>query len=171
MIKQIVDQPPPRGDGRPVWDLVVDDMRERDNLGRARYNTPLRTRNGRDALVDAYQEALDLSVYLRQEIEERVSIEQICEHLALIPGVGDFAPKEVLETIGEIEERVHALEHSNTALRKQLAEVQSVSAYDAGFGRGCQAALHFVEKMQGKRVSNELLEQVMCLREDNGDSV
>lgn len=27
--------------------------------------------NGRDALVDAYQEALDLTMYLRQAIEER----------------------------------------------------------------------------------------------------
>jgi hypothetical protein len=32
---------------------------------------PLRAHNGRDALVDAYQEALDLCVYLRQVIQER----------------------------------------------------------------------------------------------------
>lgn len=40
-------------------------------MGRARYGTPLQAGNGRDALVDAYQEALDLCVYLRQAIEER----------------------------------------------------------------------------------------------------
>lgn len=32
---------------------------------------PLQAHNGRDPLVDAYQEALDLVVYLRQAIEER----------------------------------------------------------------------------------------------------
>jgi hypothetical protein len=46
-------------------------MVARDHVGRARYGTPLQAHNGRDALVDAYQEALDLVVYLRQAIEER----------------------------------------------------------------------------------------------------
>lgn len=65
-------QPPPVGNnGRPVWELVVDDMRERDAVGRKRYGVPLQTNNGRDALIDAYQEALDLCVYLRQVIAER----------------------------------------------------------------------------------------------------
>lgn len=68
----IVDQPPPtRNDGPVVWDLVMADMRERDAVGRARYGTPLQPHNGRDALVDAYQECLDLCVYLRQVIYER----------------------------------------------------------------------------------------------------
>ncbi len=68
----VVDQPAPKpGTGRPVWELVIDDMRERDQVGRARYGRPLEAGNGRDALVDAYQEALDLAVYLRQAIEER----------------------------------------------------------------------------------------------------
>lgn len=55
----------------PIWELVITDMRERDNVGCERYGTPLQANNGRDALVDAYQEALDLVVYLRQAIEER----------------------------------------------------------------------------------------------------
>jgi hypothetical protein len=68
----IVDQPPPTPNERPaVWDLVIADMRERDRVGRERYGTPLQPHNGRDALVDAYQEALDLVVYLRQAISER----------------------------------------------------------------------------------------------------
>jgi hypothetical protein len=32
---------------------------------------PLQAHNGRNALIDAYQEALDLVVYLRQAIEEQ----------------------------------------------------------------------------------------------------
>lgn len=68
----IADQPQPTpSDRRPVWDLVIEDMRERDRVGRQRYGTPLQAHNGRDPLVDAYQEALDLAVYLRQAIEER----------------------------------------------------------------------------------------------------
>lgn len=54
-----------------VWDLVLSDMRARDRLGRRRYGFPLRPNNGRDALRDAYEEALDLCVYLRQAIHER----------------------------------------------------------------------------------------------------
>lgn len=70
----IKDQPPPRpGIGLPIWTLVISDMRERDVIGRRRYGTPLMAHNGRDALVDAYQEALDMVVYLRQAIEERSS--------------------------------------------------------------------------------------------------
>jgi len=54
----------------PVWNLVIADMRERNREGRKKYGTPLQAGNGRNALVDAYQEALDLAVYLRQLIEE-----------------------------------------------------------------------------------------------------
>lgn len=67
-------QPPPKPtDGRPVWELVVEDMTARDHLGRQRYGVPLQAGNGRDALRDAYEEALDLVVYLRQAIEERAA--------------------------------------------------------------------------------------------------
>lgn len=48
----------------------VDDMRQRDAEGRRKYDTPLQAFNGRRPLVDAYQEALDLVVYLRQAVEE-----------------------------------------------------------------------------------------------------
>jgi hypothetical protein len=57
-----------------VWDLVIDDMRDRDLQGLAKYTTRLQPHNGRDALVDAYQEALDLCVYLRQAIYERAEL-------------------------------------------------------------------------------------------------
>ena len=54
-----------------IWDLVISDMKERDLIGAAKYRTNLQPFNGRDALVDAYQESLDLAVYLRQAIYER----------------------------------------------------------------------------------------------------
>lgn len=63
--------PPVPNERKPVWELVMADMAARDAVGRERYGTPLQSFNGRDALVDAYQEALDQVVYLRQAIEER----------------------------------------------------------------------------------------------------
>lgn len=67
----VKEQPAPVRTGGPaVWDLVMDDMAQRDRVGSERYGTRLQPHNDRDALVDAYQEALDLSVYLRQRIEE-----------------------------------------------------------------------------------------------------
>lgn len=64
-------EPPPKPNASPaVWETVIEDMRARDNFGRAKYGTPLQPFNGRKPLVDAYQEALDLVVYLKQEILE-----------------------------------------------------------------------------------------------------
>ena len=62
---------PLANNGPAVWDLVVLDMKARDAEGRRKYGVPLQPHNGRDVLVDAYQEALDLCVYLRQAIFER----------------------------------------------------------------------------------------------------
>jgi hypothetical protein len=65
-------QPPPEpSEGPNIWDLVVDDMQRRSAHGIATYGVPLRGHNGRKALSDAYEEALDLAVYLRQELYER----------------------------------------------------------------------------------------------------
>lgn len=66
------EQPAPVANDKPgVWSLVMQDMQARDTIGRERYGTPLQPHNGRDALTDAYQEALDLAVYLRQALYER----------------------------------------------------------------------------------------------------
>jgi hypothetical protein len=80
-VSLLVDQPAPvnEADENPaVWASVighaigpssaslVPDMLARHELGVQRYGVPLRVWNGRDALADAYQEALDLVVYLEQ---------------------------------------------------------------------------------------------------------
>lgn len=54
-----------------VWDLVLVDIKERDEIGKEKYDTRLQPFNGRNPLKDAYQEALDLVVYLRQAIYEQ----------------------------------------------------------------------------------------------------
>lgn len=59
---------------KPVLSLVLADLTQRVSTGEAEYGEPLTTHNGRDALQDAYEEVLDLCLYLRQAIEERVDL-------------------------------------------------------------------------------------------------
>ena len=67
-----IRQPKPTlTDGPDVLGLVVRDLAVRAGLGLRKYGQPLRPNNGRDALLDAYHEALDLAMYLRQALEER----------------------------------------------------------------------------------------------------
>jgi hypothetical protein len=98
-------------DSTPVWDLVIEDMRARDNEGRRKYGTPLQAGNGRDALVDAYQEILDAAVYLRAEIEDRKA-----------------GPVELLELLDEQSNRIAELE----AEREQCWMVPRVEGWRLG---------------------------------------
>jgi hypothetical protein len=45
-------------------------LMERKNYGFEKYGTILQANNGRDALQDAFEEMMDLVVYLRQYLEE-----------------------------------------------------------------------------------------------------
>lgn len=64
-------QPAPLpADGLDIADLVAADILARKAEGIRRYGTPLRANNGRDALLDAYQESTDCPQYIRQKIEE-----------------------------------------------------------------------------------------------------
>ena len=65
-------QPAPVHNNLPAaWDLVIADMMARDQFGLQKYGTHLQPFNGRDALIDLYQELLDAVVYLRLAIYER----------------------------------------------------------------------------------------------------
>jgi hypothetical protein len=64
-------QPAPTGDGDPVLVEVISDLVTRRGHGIKKYGTELRACNGRDGLADAYQESLDLSMYLKQELMTR----------------------------------------------------------------------------------------------------
>jgi len=62
----------PKPNSHPaMWDLVLEDIKTRDEFGLKKYGTRLQPHNGRDPLIDAYQEALDLVVYLRQAVYEK----------------------------------------------------------------------------------------------------
>jgi hypothetical protein len=68
----VTEQPAPTPNDKPaVWDLVLADMAARHAEGCRKYGTPLQPHNGRDVLVDLYQELLDACVYARQAIFER----------------------------------------------------------------------------------------------------
>jgi len=64
-------QPTPNGDGQDVTKAVQQDLHERAEVGRKKYGERLQPNNGRDALQDAYEESLDLSLYLKQQLMER----------------------------------------------------------------------------------------------------
>ena len=73
--------------GPEIFSLVIADLKERDAIGRRAYGVDLHAVDGRDHLVDAYQECLDMAVYLRQEIEERVILRKFL--IALRDGIDD----------------------------------------------------------------------------------
>lgn len=64
----IAPQAPPEKGKEKVIDFVIKDLQDKNVMGTKKYGTPLHSHNGRDALVDAYQEALVLVMYLRQAI-------------------------------------------------------------------------------------------------------
>lgn len=71
-MKLTEEQPlPSRGSGVSVQDMVIADLESRKEIGIERYGTLLRPHNGRDMLRDAYEEAMDLTIYLRGAIAER----------------------------------------------------------------------------------------------------
>lgn len=93
----VKEQTPPRpNNGVAIWDCVVEDveecqetmrlvwsdkvvnetitlMKQRNLEGVEKYGTPLQAYNGRDPIVDALQELLDATVYLKQACIERVT--------------------------------------------------------------------------------------------------
>lgn len=70
-----MNQPDPiQNDNVPIVDLVLEDLKARKALGIERYGVALQANNGRNATLDAYEEALDLCIYLRQVLEEQKSL-------------------------------------------------------------------------------------------------
>ncbi len=69
---------PKHSDGPDITTLVKDDLESRAKKGVETYGARLKPSNGRNALIDAYQEALDLGVYLKQRlVEEEVFLQEL----------------------------------------------------------------------------------------------
>lgn len=67
------NNPPPLPGRAQVLPRVLLDLNSRAFHGLKKYGTTLHTHNGRSALQDAYEEALDLVMYLKQKLMEEES--------------------------------------------------------------------------------------------------
>lgn len=56
---------------KPIVDLVTKDLSDRSRVGMGKYGKLLKANNGRNSLKDAYEEALDLAMYLKQAMVEQ----------------------------------------------------------------------------------------------------
>lgn len=66
------DQPlPVKNDSDDIQSQVVADITRRRKVGISRYGTALQPHNGRDALLDLYEELLDGVMYVKQAMVER----------------------------------------------------------------------------------------------------
>lgn len=66
-------KPQPKGiktDQPPVVDYVIHDLLDRKEFGIKKYGVYLTAFNGRNSLIDLYQELLDAAIYVRQKINE-----------------------------------------------------------------------------------------------------
>lgn len=96
-------------DRQSVQDLVIQDMEARKKVGLKEYGTLLYPHNDRDALQDAYEEALDLCCYLKQALVERDSRDfELGDRVVLLstpPGLseGEYPPGTVAR-VAELDE-------------------------------------------------------------------
>lgn len=107
MNKNVSDQNGPiPNDTKAIWDLVKKDIEDRNQSGIKKYGTALQAFNGRNSLIDAYQEALDLVVYLRQAIEEKKAAVELLKSVANLRSDTEddsfHAAYEMLRKLGEI---------------------------------------------------------------------
>lgn len=66
------DQPlPVKNDALDIQSQVIADIEARREVGIQRYGTALQPNNGRDMLRDAYEEAMNLTIYLKGCLVER----------------------------------------------------------------------------------------------------
>ena len=93
------DQPPPKPSAGDAWQELIDSgllpdtlhpaAAERRQIGIERYGQPLQRGDGRNHLVDALQEALDLVVYLyaaRAPEPVLMAAIELARQVAALPG-------------------------------------------------------------------------------------
>lgn len=98
-----------------VFPFIHRDLLEREAYGREEYGGPLVTNDGRDNDWDAYQEALDLVVYLRKGILERIQHKFVIERLHREIDRLQGQKNEMVREINDLRRKV-TQERNNTAL-------------------------------------------------------
>lgn len=163
-------QPNPKSDRPDVWPLVIKDMEDRDHLGKTKYGIPLRSHNGRDALVDAYQEVLDLSVYLRQEIEERRDLQSAVAAARKVSGYENANSGDIAGLIDFLLDHIETQKGQIEVLSSTLIHYQTQPAFVAGFDMGVEKTTHIFEQITGDDLPPDripsLLSEVPSWRED-----
>lgn len=163
-------QPNPKSDKPDVWPLVIKDMSDRDLLGKAKYGIPLRSHNGRDALVDAYQEVLDLSVYLRQEIEERRDLQAAVASARKVSGYENANAGDIGGLIEFLLDHIENQRKQIQVMSSTLIYYQTQSPFVAGYDCGVEKTIQIFEQITGEvlpmdRVA-KLLDAASGRRED-----
>ena len=69
---------PKKNNDTPIGNLVIEDIKDRMELGLKNYGIFLQANNGRDALQDFYEEYLDGLLYLKQFMRE-VQLEKLAK--------------------------------------------------------------------------------------------
>lgn len=92
----------------PTYLHVIADIRERAAAGLNTYGTYLQPNNGRDSLQDAYEEALDLALYIRNEMLRRDGEQRRVE---------------------DLKAHVAKVERENAAMRQELANSDRPCVY------------------------------------------
>jgi len=69
-----IPEPDPKEGKDIVFKAFMKDVEDRAEFGIMKYRTYLKTFNGRNALEDAYQEAIDLCLYLKQCLMENEAL-------------------------------------------------------------------------------------------------
>lgn len=92
-------------------DLVSADVQERKWFGQRKYGVALQPSNGRDSLQDAYEEALDLVIYLKNELRFRRIEQASALREAAADYYGDDGPeKNPLSVMTWLKERADDIE-------------------------------------------------------------
>lgn len=101
-----------------VTDRVIQDLIKRREFGVKKYGGELKTHNGRQTKIDKYQEALDYTLYCKQDLMEQVDYLDVIRELSValkglsewytnytgVPAVAaNKALKYMVEKIGPIE--------------------------------------------------------------------
>jgi hypothetical protein len=106
-----------------VFPFIHKDLLVREAYGREEYGGPLVTNDGRDNDWDAYQEALDLAVYLRKGILERKPLKEEIARLRTKVSDQDAKIADLTRKLAQSENNVRLLQEKDADLKRKLAQL------------------------------------------------
>ena len=100
---------PTPNESEAIWELVIADMKARDNTGFKKYGTRLQAFNGRNSSLDLYEELLDAVVYMKQQKQEKKTITDFLKEVSKLSS-------------GSPEDKIDEISFKAYTLLKQLGE-------------------------------------------------